>query len=203
MAMIKLDLREIKDNLITSTKTLRNMIAEYVSKEIALLSTRIIKSLKSAFDEICVRIESVEKLIEAEKWIEQFFGEELLNLETSYQETINWLERMMVHLEFNVDVFKQVLETKQCLSDYTEKILKEKERVYQERESFERRLTSKRGVVNQKGIDMALKVENIQKEGRLFWMDRIMSDINEAIQIIEDTLLEIQLINHEEVLLGH
>lgn len=203
MNLLRLDLQEIKDTLVGCSKNLRIIISEYVTRQISTLSAFIIKSLKSAFDEICVRIESVEKLIEAEKWIFKFLGEELLQLESNYGDMVNWLETMMPFLQFEVDTYRQVTETRQCLCDYGDKISKERERVALEREAFERRLASKRGVVNQKGNELYLKIENIQKEGRLFWMDRIMVEIQETTLSTQDTLQEIQMINHEEILLGH
>lgn len=203
MNMIRIDLKDIKEELLQISRNFRSKITDHVVKEISSLSNKIIKSLKSAFDGICTRIETVEKLIEAETWIENFLRIELIHLQDSYYEMLNWLNKMMAHHEFGIETFRQINETKQCLIDYSEKIEREKLRVLQERENFDKRLIAKRGVVVQKGADLYGKVEAFKKEGRLFWMDRILAEIAEAKQNLQDTLAEIQLINHEEQLLGY
>ncbi len=203
MNMIRIDLKDIKEELLQISRSFRAKITDHVVKEISSLSNKIIKSLKSAFDGICTRIETVEKLIEAETWIENFLRIELINLQDSYYEMLAWLNKMMAHHEFGIETFRQINETKQCLIDYSDKIEREKLRVLQERENFDKRLIAKRGVVVQKGADLFAKVEAFKKEGRLFWMDRILGEISEAKQNLQDTLTEIQLINHEEQLLGY
>jgi dynein heavy chain len=200
--MFKIDANEIKLLLIGISRDLRASISNHIFSELVSLSSKIYKSLKTSVEGIPSRIETTEKLIETENWINNFQRHELAVLQGFYGEMIKWIEKFFPHVRFPFDTLKQIYETKQQLIDYTEKIEKEKLRIQSERESFEKRLRTKHEMVQQRARELQVKIDSFKKNGKLFCIDQTLIELSQARNVLNEILLDIEQINSDETILG-
>ena len=200
--MIKINASTIKEQLISIPIELRKIIEDHVYKEIDTLSTQIIKTLKSNFDGLTTRIENVEKLIEKETWLNNFKAKDFPNLQTNYLNIVKWYDRFSPFIKFSFDKLKHIYEAKEQILDYRNKIEKEEVRIRNERETLEKRLIGRKGVVNSKATELANKIETYRKEGKAFWIEKMIIDITESKNNLQMIVKDIEAINREEELMG-
>lgn len=200
--MIKINASNIKQQLIEIPTELRKIIEDHVYKEIDTLSVHIVKTLKSNFDGLTTRIDNVEKLIEKETWLNNFKRNDFPGLQANYIDIVRWYDRFSPFIKFSFDKLKHIYEAKEQILEYRSKIEKEEYRIKNERDTLEKRLIGRKGVVNSKATELASKVESYRKEGKAFWIEKMLSDIGESKTNLLAISKDIELINKEEELMG-
>jgi dynein heavy chain len=200
--MVKINASGIKDQLRAIPVELRRTIEDHVYHEIEAAATLIVKTLKNNFDGLTTRIDTVEKLIEKETWLNNFKSNEFPALQTSYQDIIRWYDRFSPYIRFSFERLKHIFEAKEQIIDYRGKIEKEESRIRCERETLEKRLVGRKGVVNSKAADLAVRVEGYRREGKAFWIEKMVNDLADAKTSLTAITKDIELINKEEELMG-
>ena len=203
VGMIQVDCSPLKMQLIETTQNLRKKIVDRVHAEILALNTKVTRALKASIDSIAVRVDSVERLIELEGNIQKFKKSDYVTAAADFNEILLWLQEFyLTAAEANQELLREVWETRTRIVETKNEIEKEAIRVASEREQIEQKLNQKKLLVINRETELQKNLANFKTEAKLFWVEKMVKEIEDLAGFYKGTAAEVEQINHEENILG-